>query len=121
MTIDELKELEAKATPGPWQALKTGCECDDPYCNHGNFSYALKHCNIDEISSNDLDFIAVIRNIAPELIALWESAETIKQHAGTSIEAAYDDLGLWLVKIDGERLMVALDELNEKARSLEAK
>jgi hypothetical protein len=74
MTIEDLKALETKATPSPWSTRTTVCDCSDDMCGHPAFSYAFRHCNIDEIPSEDLDFLVALRNLAPELIAIANAA-----------------------------------------------
>ena len=100
MTADELerlKELESKATKGPWTATKTGSvwtgplKLDDPGITR---AASMESHHLFEIDQYDYDFldedeaeiqvrddmalIAALRNAAPALIALAEWAERAK-------------------------------------------
>lgn len=84
MDIAELKELEAKATPVPWQVdfghaegepmwMSVGprhvCECPDPcFCDDPGEE-------LEQKATADAKLLATLRNLAPELISLWEVAE----------------------------------------------
>ena len=67
-TIKRLKELEKKATPGPWTEVESqhGCEWGHPVF--------VPVCDVELIQS--------ARNALPKLIGmLEEAAEIIKEHA----------------------------------------
>ena len=85
MTIDELKELERKATPGPWETCfeTEGCFAEETVMKAmsldgadaqviGTGWYDGYHTVLRE---DDGGLIAALRNLAPELLALWEASE----------------------------------------------
>lgn len=81
MTLDELIELEKQATPGEWE-----CE-DDPYTEgrvKGDGYTIFRSSVVDP----DGRFIAALRNIAPDLLALAkvdiEKDEALSQLEGLS-------------------------------------
>ena len=86
--LERLKELNEKATPGPWlsqehEGIDDGCRCmscwhldgGDVDSLHGNNSLTrkCKHCSEMILNKEDADVIAATRNLLPELIALWEA------------------------------------------------
>ena len=100
MDIEGLKELEAKATPGPWKnreliCYREGQATSPPYELTSDMQrpYPWDH---------DGRLIAALRALAPELIALWEAAEEL-----TAPEDYCDDV------------RSAVRDLNEKIRSME--
>jgi hypothetical protein len=71
--IQELRDLLAKATPGPWRA---GCD-DDSRCGRvyavmsGYDQVACSSCNDDychQMLQEDEDLIVALRNAAPDLL-----------------------------------------------------
>ena len=86
--LERLKELNEKATPGPWlsqehEGIDDGCRCmscwhldgGDVDSLHGNNSLTrkCKHCSEMILNKEDADVIAATRNLLPELLALWEA------------------------------------------------
>ena len=72
--IAKLKALEAKAHPGPW--THNGCAAID-----GPIVWQDVTMHIyDEggHSPDDAAFIVALRNLAPQLIALWESCNAMQ-------------------------------------------
>jgi hypothetical protein len=103
MDIEELKELEAKATPGPWEARWNGTlgrasitagkpislQAEVHRCGYGN-------------QPPEAELIVILRNLAPELMALWEAVNQQQAaRAGRSCHSV---------------IRRAIDALNKKAR-----
>ncbi len=86
MTIEELKALEAAATPGPWVAKLPGYRGDTVSgCMDPCAEVLIEHdedypYTIEDLLEADADFIAAARTMLPRLIAVAEAAK------------AYDDL-----------------------------
>lgn len=66
--LDRLKELEAKATKGPWQA-------DRNFVDH-HHAKSLCSCHTGPA---DAALIAAVRNALPHLIAVAEAAAMLKE------------------------------------------
>ncbi len=91
-TIEKLKVLEAAADPAPWH--------DDIY---GLVAADGKDAIYYEgVSPENLTLVEVLRNLAPELIALWEAANILNGDCATFTG-------------DTPRVLVALNALNAKA------
>ena len=90
--LERLKELNEKATPGPWESrahegIDEGCRCmscwhtdgGDIDSLHGNNSLTrkCKHCSEMILNKEDADVIAATRNLLPELLALWEAVNEL--------------------------------------------
>ena len=80
MNINDLKELEQKASPGPW-GYCVQCPSEDAeeleYCACGPIHTAMDNAEIcPEFDQAEADskFIRAFRNLMPELLALWEAA-----------------------------------------------
>lgn len=110
MTIDELKELDSKATPRPWKTCfeSEGCFEEETVMKAtsldgadaqviGTGWYDGHHTVLRE---DDAQLIALLRNLAPELLALWEAAN----NDGTMRKETWD----------------ALQVLNAKAANMDA-
>ena len=72
--IDKLKLLESKAHPGPWTHNYSAAI-------HGPIVWQCETMHIyDEggHSPDDAAFIVAFRNLAPQLIALWESCNAMQ-------------------------------------------
>ena len=90
MNIDALKKLERQATPAPWKETGNGSMIEapgEPYpvakvYGYGRFN--RKHSKVEA----DGRMIAAFRNLAPELIALWEAAN----NDGTMRKETWDAL-----------------------------
>jgi hypothetical protein len=65
--LDRLRELEAKATPGPWV---DGHRPD----GDGLVNFSTHPTHSPEYRAN-LQLVEALRNLAPELIRLWEACE----------------------------------------------
>jgi hypothetical protein len=89
MDIVELKELERKATPGPWG--------NEWYYEEGDRSPF-----IEATAKLDAKLLATLRNLSPELIALWEAGNRFYNAPGYGVEG----------------LHAALIALNEKAQPI---
>jgi len=99
MNIDKLKELEAKATRGPWQVMPP--ENDKPYLRirGTRLGYRYKITNVHDViyegvhererqeTESNADLLATLRNLAPHLIALWEAAKQMRDSG--NLEQAY--------------------------------
>ena len=103
MDIAELKELESKATPGRWGITDAHPETGTAICAvnpDGKCQKCLSNFNSDR----DAQLTSALRNLAPELIALWEVCKDFKK-----CPPGYG--AFWEV---GK----ALDALDDKARSM---
>jgi hypothetical protein len=69
-TLDRLKELEAKATPGPWPKIE----------------YSL----LDPLTSADREFIYAMRNALPKLLAVVEAAKNARKSQVLRRSGYYD-------------------------------
>lgn len=77
--LERLKELNEKATPGPWTLGKGIYTIRPTYRDRmvartriaGTIHYS------DEEDAANAEFIAATRNLLPELIALWEEANRV--------------------------------------------
>ncbi len=77
MNLDNLKELEAKATPGEWydsEHLRDDtCMITAPLRpDEKHDKYAVATCVLDDIRCEDAEFIAEFRNQAKEMISTIE-------------------------------------------------
>ena len=109
--LERLKELNEKATHGPWlsqehEGIDDGCRCmscwhldgGDVDSLHGNDSLTrkCKHCSEMILDKDDADLIAATRNLLPELLALWEAADEYfwkdAAYPGASTQALFDAL-----------------------------
>jgi hypothetical protein len=77
--IEKLRFLDRGAQKGPWAAFsttKTRCAFGT---NHGSMSFfymTLPGEVWSEIDTNNVYLIKHLRNLAPELLALWEACNT---------------------------------------------
>lgn len=99
MDVTELKALEAQARQAPWEGIP--------------------------LSAPNVPFVVALRNVAPELLDLWESLnewQRLKKIAGKPLEAKSYDGGLLLLSDDIRdaewESRCALDALNTKAASM---
>ena len=114
--LERLKELNEKATHGPWlsqehEGIDDGCRCmscwhldgGDVDSLHGNDSLTrkCKHCSEMILDKDDADLIAATRNLLPELLALWE--------------AVNEWTGSWEGSAEEEALIEAKIALNARA------
>ena len=117
--LERLKELNEKATPGPWlsqehEGIDDGCRCmscwhldgGDVDSLHGNDSLTrkCKHCSEMILDKDDADLIAATRNLLPELLALWE--------------AVNEWTGSWEGSAEEETLIEAKIALNARAEEI---
>lgn len=77
MNLDELKKLEAKATPGEWYASEhlrdDACMITAPLRpDEKHDKHAVATCVLDDIRCDDAEFIAEFRNSAKEMIETIE-------------------------------------------------
>ena len=120
--LERLKELNEKATPGPWlsqehEGIDDGCRCmscwhldgGDVDSLHGNdpLTRKCKHCSEMILSKEDADVIAATRNLLPELLALWEAVN--KQQSAPDGRNCHSTT-----------LCKAFDALEKKAASMDA-
>ena len=109
MNLDELKELERNATPAPWNPTISSdakwnprAELDDtlffwPVCvMHEDKAHTIKY--EDRIGFKrawvDAEFIAALRNAAPELIALAEKADHYRRLLDEALDDNWEDVDL---------------------------
>ena len=86
--LERLKELNEKATHGPWESrahegIDEGCRCMSCWHTDGgdidapleweSLTRKCGHCSELILGSVDSELIAATRNLLPELIALWEA------------------------------------------------
>ena len=109
--LTKLEQLEQSATPGPWT-----CDINDlgtsyrinakgkvvtrGACFYESDGTPTGSVNIDR---SDADLIAHLRNLAPELIALWKAAKAFSD----------SDDPTQIVRLD-RKLKAALDALERK-------
>jgi len=74
MELRALKRLEREATPLPWRIKQ-----DDKYSD----SYGIESdgtCGLhpdEPFRRDDADLITTLRNLSPEIIALWQSVQVL--------------------------------------------
>lgn len=70
-TLERLKELEAKATPGPWRSARVAesIEIRQEKFNKPRIAYLY------EVGRSDAEFLVAMRNALPSLLAVVEAAE----------------------------------------------
>jgi hypothetical protein len=99
----ELKAMDRKATPAPWDKPEHDPDEDiwDACAGVGSEQHQVFVCQelCNKRSDCDSDLIVTLRNLAPELIALWEAC---KNHGHP----------------DADYINEALAALNAKAESL---
>lgn len=108
MTHADLKKLEESATPGPWKP-EIGQGEDDygwgaitPYHESTEEDEDDEDTPAAQAAMADAKLISSLRNLAPELIALWEAVALLHgEHYDCSCP-----------------ICRALDALNKKARGL---
>jgi hypothetical protein len=111
MTIDELKALERKATPGPWDNPEWDAveRFYDVCAGIGSEQHQV-FVTQDICSKNageNARFIVSIRNLVPEFLALWEACNEPAPRADRGAE--------WM-----ERIVHARNDLNFKAANMDA-
>lgn len=82
-TLDRLKELQAAATPGPWEAKQNSWDTSTIYDSHGDGIIRCKIRPHDEDPYDMLaeephanaDIIALLYNNADDLLAVVEAAK----------------------------------------------
>lgn len=89
--IQRLRLLHKFATPAPW-STEAGA---------GYMPLMMGKTEIGRLDHTDIHLVIALRNLAPELIALWEAAKG---------EGKHQDGLLWIDGIDE-----ALAKLNDKA------
>lgn len=116
MTIEEIEQLEQAATPRPWyRAL-------DEYHNSNIIIMddAILFSNEGHGSdrpAEDIHLICVLRNLAPELIALWKAMNMVYSLPDvTSINEMLAQSDAEMAHI--ESIETAIEALNAKAAAL---
>jgi hypothetical protein len=107
MTLDELIELEKRATPGPWSEFvykdEHGLMATAPYHrtagNKAAYEYGLA----------DSHLLTILRNLAPELLALWKAANDQAYGHDSPIEG---------ISFSNYKIYKVLDALNSKAKAI---
>ena len=117
--LERLKELNEKATPGPWESrahegIDEGCRCMSCWHTDGgdidapleweSLTRKCGHCSELILGSVDSELIAATRNLLPELIALWE--------------AVNEWTGSWEGSAEEETLIEAKIALNARAEEI---
>lgn len=69
--MSKLEQLEQSATPAPWKFKLIG---------HSWETERLLVADDAELSPTDVELIEYLRNLAPELIALWKASYWIINH-----------------------------------------
>jgi len=103
--IDRLKELDAKATPGPWQSVEYGVHSRKKAIAGRGFGPLIDNhvCDTVICDQSDAELIAASRNALPKLLAFVEAYDDWEENGGFYAQP-------------GERLSDArraLDEENE--------
>ena len=107
MNVADMKELEEQVASGPWESKWDGT------LGHGSV-YVPKRLDISISrfgygnASPEAPYIAAMRNLAPELLDLWEAANLFYITPSDSVDGwrACQDLGS------------AIERLNDKAASM---
>ncbi len=86
MTLDELKALEAAATPGPWEYAHGNVIDHWELWNPKTSEYVVQDDSGVEPRTEDLALIAAARTMLPRLIAVAEAAAWAQR-----VGAGYDD------------------------------
>ena len=112
--LERLKELNEKATPGPWESrahegMDEGCRCMSCWHTDGgdidapleweSLTRKCGHCSELILGSVDSELIAATRNLLPELLALWEA-----------VQVEYEVIGL-----EDAQILRSLRRLNARA------
>lgn len=79
MNLGELKELEAKATPGPWKLDKPGKAPYTIISRNGGWETLVANISWLADAEDNGPFILAMRNALPELIAEIEKLRTEQQ------------------------------------------
>lgn len=69
--IEKLQELLAKATPAPWGTDEDGVTCPPDRPDQAPF-----YVEFEGAKDADSQLVAALRNLAPEMMALWEAANS---------------------------------------------
>lgn len=102
-TLQEIKSIAEKATPGPWGNNLNGMVLpitDDGEWDGGVVKAVMGDFSFDEESeateqaNNDLDFIAASRDLIPRLVAAleheMETSEWLRTHQGHTLTEIYE-------------------------------
>ena len=83
--LERLKELEAKATPGPWESVDFGVHSERVAIAGRGF---LVNDEVDSVycHQSDADLIAEMRNALPKLLAVVEAADILATHVSGVLE-----------------------------------
>lgn len=92
--LERLKELEAKATPGPWQAVGNGVHAKDRAIAGEGFLFDHEGVLCDD---DDARLIAEMRNALPKLLALAEAAKKFKKEFLTRPREIYEPEAIELI------------------------
>lgn len=106
-TLDQLEEMERKATPKPWVAEGDMVAGNMPKGRPGGeiiarlAPYVTRHETPNE---ENAALIAALRNAAPGLLRLWRAAEELEQCRvkTTACSAAWDDLRAALADLEAK-------------------
>ena len=113
LTLQEFKEIEAKATPAPWDVVCDFIASDNREFSLGSMgdnswdsSSVLAHGLTEENGPHNKELVSLSRNLLPEFIKVWDA-----------LEQAYETLSY---RSDGQthNLLLAFEELREKAKTL---
>lgn len=89
--IERLKQLEAKATPGPWKPIINE---ESGRVSYIEPSFGAEHCHWDGwyISANSVDgkLVAEMRNALPKLLAVVQAASSLAESAITQADILED-------------------------------
>lgn len=96
--IEKVKTIENAASKAPWYIPEVGVVCSDSDSGSVILGYLDDDCQPCKNYEANLKFLFVLRNLAPELIGLWEAVQKYS-----------DDKG------DQAKLDIALSTLNTKA------
>ena len=69
--LEKLKDLEAKASQAPWGTDEDGVTCPPDRPDQAPF-----YVEFEGAEDVDSQLVAALRNLAPEMIALWAAADS---------------------------------------------
>lgn len=92
--IERLKTLERTARPGPWRVCRSSsCDRSETHgIDDARGGLIIPTLNVPRV---EFDLIVAMRNLAPELLALWEALYNDAYgfgNAGSEIDDAFDAL-----------------------------
>lgn len=90
--IDELDRLHAKATPGPWVALRSPEDVDECFCISGERQITYERREGYAVEGDDAHLIVALVNAWPALSDRLRKAERERDELRTAVTGAWEVL-----------------------------